>query len=75
MLYTTNSCIINYTIPMVNILDDKALEIISPTDALELAEELLEIQEDEKEVQEKPEGTYDEYHFGAKKWEEVINLK
>lgn len=57
----------------MKILQDKTLELISPTDALEKAEALLVIQQDEKEVEATHEGTVSEYEYSTKKWQEVIN--
>lgn len=57
----------------MTIINDQTLNLISPADALELAQELLTIQEDEQEVQAAHEGTVSEYEYSTKKWDEIIN--
>lgn len=56
----------------MKIINDQTLNLISPADALELAQELLTIQEDEKEVQAAHEGTVSEYEYSSKQWDDII---
>lgn len=56
----------------MKIINDQTLNLISPADALELATELLQIQEDEKEVQAAHEGTVSEYEYSTKVWNDII---
>lgn len=57
----------------MKIINDQTLNLISPADAVELATELLTIQNDEKEVEATHEGTVSEYEYSSKQWADIIN--